>query len=115
MTSKKGPPDLHSATGKSETSVSNTTLSIGNVQEQIKTFAEALFEPNDLIEVRLIPSKHSRWVEADKLPSLASELLSENDRGQHVFVGLNPRKRNALICLIGYEDIVNVTNSQPYY
>lgn len=60
--------------------------------ECLTTFAACLWEPGDIIEVRLLPSKKSRWCRADELATLAPSLAEANARGDHVYAGANPRK-----------------------
>ena len=63
--------------------------------EQIARFTESIYEPGDLIEVRAIPSGNGRptrrWMRAVDLPDQADSLGDLNDRGAHVFFGINPR------------------------
>ena len=59
---------------------------------QIKRFAAALLEPDDLVEIRLLPGGTQRWVRASELAELASELAKENRAGRNIYFGANPRK-----------------------
>jgi len=56
-------------------------------------FLECLFEPDDLVEVRLLPSRRSMFRCAGQLHELAGELARDNAGGENVFVGVNPRRR----------------------
>ena len=59
---------------------------------QIKRFATAIFEPNDLVEIRALPGGAQRWVHASELAELANELLVENRVGRNIYFGANPRQ-----------------------
>lgn len=54
--------------------------------EAMQRFAAAVFEPQDIIEIRTLPAKQSRWVTACELSHRA-----EHD-GQNVYIGANPRR-----------------------
>ena len=56
-------------------------------------FTKCLFEPEDLVEVRLLPSKVSRFARASKLHLLDPYLAEQNAAGQNIYVGANPRIR----------------------
>lgn len=53
--------------------------------EQVRTQAECLFEPHDIVEVRCLPSRASTWHPASRLHEYAPP------QGQNVYVGANPR------------------------
>lgn len=59
----------------------------------VGTFADSLYEPDDLIEVRRLPSGRSTWHRASELPNVANDLRRDNAKGQGVFIGANPRTR----------------------
>jgi hypothetical protein len=61
--------------------------------DQLVVYAECVYDPDDLIEVRLLPCKFSRWVRAAELPQQAAILNQDNAQGQNVYAGVNPRKR----------------------
>ncbi len=58
----------------------------------LSTFARCVFEPEDIVEVRRLPSRKSSWCTAGELPSQAAELLEANNNGENLYVGLNPRR-----------------------
>src|SRR5215831_19024701 len=58
---------------------------------QIRTLSDCLYEPDDLIETRLLPSTQSHWVRAGELPEEAQRLIECNERGEDVYFGVNPR------------------------
>lgn len=62
-------------------------------QEQIEVFAMAIFEPEDIVEVRRLPSGRSTWHRAMDLADDAAEILEDNWRGENIYVGVNPRRR----------------------
>jgi len=56
-------------------------------------FLGCIFEPADLVEIRLLPSRRSIFRCAGQLHELDNELSSANAAGQNVFIGANPRRR----------------------
>ena len=56
-------------------------------------FLNCVFEPDDLVEIRIIPKGGSRFVKASCLADLDEYLASENNDGKNIYVGANPRKR----------------------
>ena len=57
-------------------------------------FIACLFEPADLLEIRLLPSRRQLFATVADLPGLGAECARANADGQNIFVGANPRKRN---------------------
>lgn len=57
------------------------------------SFVACLFDPEDLIEIRLIPRGEQQYVKAGEVVRLDDSLRSANAAGEHVYVGANPRKR----------------------
>src|SRR5688500_6137282 len=57
----------------------------------LSAHAAAVFEATDVVEVRLVPSRRSTWCPAHRLPALAASLLDDDDAGQSVYAGANPR------------------------
>ena len=56
-------------------------------------FASVIFEPEDLIEIRMLPSGKREWVKASELANLTEALTSHNLDGQNIYFGANPRVR----------------------
>lgn len=56
-------------------------------------FIACLYEPADLVEVRLLPKVRSHFSRAEHLSELDAILDGENAAGLDVFVGVNPRMR----------------------
>lgn len=59
---------------------------------QVQKFLRVLFEREDFFEFRLLPSKRSIWqtlAEVDE--QFIASLERENQAGQHIFIGVNPR------------------------
>jgi len=56
-------------------------------------FLGCIFEPADLVEIRLLPSRRSIFRCAGQLHELDGELSSANASGENIFVGVNPRRR----------------------
>ena len=57
------------------------------------SFVACVFDPDDLIEIRLIPRGEQQYVKAGEVVGLDDSLQSANAAGEHVYVGANPRKR----------------------
>lgn len=55
-------------------------------------YIEAVFEPDDLVEVRLIPSKRRHFVKVKDITGLDHQLEEGNAAGENLYVGANPRK-----------------------
>jgi KaiC/GvpD/RAD55 family RecA-like ATPase len=55
-------------------------------------FVACLFEADDIVEVRRLPSCQSTWHNAADLPSISGALIVENASGQNIYIGANPRK-----------------------
>jgi len=68
------------------------TAALAFTTEQIEAFAGAIFAPDEIIEVRRLPSRHSTWHEAGELAAQAATLLRDNAAGENIYVGANSRK-----------------------
>ena len=68
---------------------SSTTIA----REELARYAASVFEPTDVVEVRRLPSGQSTWHQAGKLAEAAESLFHDNQHGQHIYVGANPRRR----------------------
>ncbi len=58
---------------------------------QVHQFVEALYEPSDILEFRILPSRQSRWTTASTLDEVIPWLINQNNDGQSIYVGCNPR------------------------
>ncbi len=58
---------------------------------QVLQFVDALYEPSDILEFRILPSKQSRWTLASTVNDVLPWLIDMNDDGQSIYVGCNPR------------------------
>jgi len=65
---------------------------VDQVQNEVVRFVQVVFEPNDWVEIRRLPSGRSSWYQAADLPNHVEELLQDNANGENIYVGLNPRK-----------------------
>jgi len=72
--------------------LSNYSLSTTQTQVQLQQYAACVFESGDTLEIRLLPSGRSTWMLATEMPDLAEQLATENQRGQNIYGGGNPRK-----------------------
>ena len=59
---------------------------------ELKQYAECVFLPDDIAEIRLLPSAKSFFVLAKDLHKQNGNLTGQNDAGQHIYIGANPRK-----------------------
>ena len=64
------------------------------MESALETVAAALFEPDDIVELRCIGPRavHRRWTAAGRLASLAGELARFNRQGCNIYFGPNPRR-----------------------
>lgn len=65
------------------------------VKSELKRFAEIVYEPDDIVELRLLgkdkaPVKY--WIQATELPGMFSKLADHNHDGYNIYAGPNPRK-----------------------
>ena len=98
-------------------------------QEQLAQFIDTLFEPSDLVEIRVIASPTSgssmrsqlvdrKWIVAERAAEYFAHLKSHNEAGCHVFFGVNPRSRSAgiksavLLCLSVWLDFDRVSHEE---
>jgi hypothetical protein len=58
----------------------------------LAAFADCLFEPDDLIEVRRLPSGRSTWHRPSEFAQIAATLERENKGGEGIYIGVNPRR-----------------------
>ena len=56
-------------------------------------FAQCVFEPDDLVEVRLLPNPRRHYTTASELHTLDAELDKANAAVQNIYIGANPRSR----------------------
>ena len=50
------------------------------LQEQLATFVACVLDPDDIVEVRRLPSKRSTWPRTADLPRMAASLKGDNRR-----------------------------------
>lgn len=70
-----------------------TTETIQVARCQLETYAQIVFDEQDIIEIRRLPNGRSSWHLARELSALAEALLQENVVGQNLYVGINARKK----------------------
>ncbi|MFG0328578.1 MAG: DNA-primase RepB domain-containing protein [Phycisphaerales bacterium] len=56
-------------------------------------FIASAFDPDDLVEIRLIPKGESLFAKASRVADLDARLVQANKKGKGVFIGANPRRR----------------------
>ncbi|MEE9293988.1 MAG: AAA family ATPase, partial [Phycisphaerae bacterium] len=54
-------------------------------------YAAVVFEPDDTVEVRRLPSGRSTWHRAAELAEQSASLQADNAGGEHISIGPNPR------------------------
>jgi len=59
--------------------------------EQLATYTSIVAEPDDILNIRLLPSGANEFVSAANMPAMDDRLTRAN-RAQDVYVGVNPRK-----------------------
>lgn len=62
-----------------------------DTQAQLSQYVAAIYEPDDIVEVRRLPSGRSTWHAARDLPAQSQSFARENTR-EHVYFGAQPRK-----------------------
>jgi len=77
---------------KQESSALNTGGSISTVIDQLMYYTTCVFEPTDIVEIRRLPSGESTWHYAGKIAQAVESFLQENQYGQHIYIGVNPRR-----------------------
>jgi ferredoxin len=78
------PPDSTILTATHE-DASNQT------HHQVRQFVDALYEPSDILEFRILPSRQSKWTLASTVDDVIPWLIEMNGEGQSIYVGCNPR------------------------
>ncbi len=66
-----------------------------NRKTQLQTYSQMLFEPDDIVELRLIKAGAKpiqRWITAKELPEQAAMLSRFNQNGYNIYAGPNPRR-----------------------
>lgn len=58
---------------------------------KIAQFVETIFEAEDRVELRLLPRGIQRFVNATEVPQQARWLMAQNQAGQNIYIGVNPR------------------------
>jgi len=90
---KKDPAPTFSGQSVTEQKItSGVKDEIAAVQKELSRYAECVFNPADIVEVRRLPSGQSSWLEAGRLTEAAESLLKENKTSQHVYISANPRR-----------------------
>jgi len=77
---------------KQENSALNRSGCITTLQDQLTRYTNCVFEPVDTVEVRRLPFGISTWHQAGELAKVAESLAQDNQHGQHIYVGANPRR-----------------------
>ena len=61
-------------------------------RDELVRYAACAFERVDIVEVRRLPSGRSTWHEAGRLAGVARVLFRDNQRGEDIYIGANPRR-----------------------
>lgn len=65
---------------------------IAVAREAVARYAACVFRPKDVVEVRRLPCGRSSWYRANELHEATQGFMYENQHGQHIYVGANPRR-----------------------
>lgn len=60
-------------------------------QHQAEQFVDAVFDPKDLIEIRMLPAGKREWILAEDISGNIPGLNGHNLDGQNIYFGANPR------------------------
>lgn len=60
----------------------------------VHNYSSMLYALGDWVEIRRLPRRVSTWHRAADLPSLAGQLVDDNDRGENLHIGANPRREH---------------------
>ena len=90
---ERGPPSPAKASTGRKTMHGDSMPSIRRIQADLRRFLSAIFQPNDIVEVRCLPSKESSWHQPKDLVNKANRLLGPNRDGENIYFGANPRKK----------------------
>ena len=52
---------------------------------QVHQFVDAIFEPSDILEFRILPSRQSRWTLASTVDDVIPWLIEMNSDGQSIY------------------------------
>ena len=69
------------------------TLTKDVAQAQVELFSSLIWNPDDLIEVRILPKRQRIYCKANELTNHVDALWELNQDGQNIYVGVNPRIR----------------------
>jgi integrase len=58
----------------------------------IRAFVRAIYEPEDVIEIRRLPSARSTWHRAAEVEEIVLASAASNGEGENVYVSVNPRR-----------------------
>src|SRR6266700_1581341 len=63
-----------------------------NSEEQIERYVQCIYESDDIVEIRRLPSGESTWHKASEIPAQALRLQRQNELTlQNIYAGANPR------------------------
>lgn len=95
MSATKSPRRRQADAGMDSDQQHDNSLRItGNALAIDTRFVTCLFEPDDLMEVRLLPSKRQTFARAGQLLGSDADLQAANDAGENIYIGANPRRQN---------------------
>jgi hypothetical protein len=57
-------------------------------------FIGCILDPRDLVEIRFLPNRSSRFVRVSEMATLDADLESLNAREQNIYIGANPRRHD---------------------
>ncbi len=65
---------------------------VNSTAQALDCYARCVFDPCDITEERLIPSRAQDWHRASELPAQAEKLLARNWQKENIYIGGNPRR-----------------------
>lgn len=71
-----------------------TALANLSTRGQIERFITALFKPDDMVEVRLLPAGEKAWGKPAEIVQWCDRLAERNGSGENIYFGVHPRKRH---------------------
>lgn len=68
-------------------------MELKSPQENIAIYCKIMWEPDDLIEIRMLPDGPRKWVKSKDLVAEYPKLLFSNQHRLNIYVGINPRNK----------------------
>lgn len=79
--------------GTAKKQIKQPECTLDSASTQVRRFVETIAEPDDILEVRILPEGSSEFHRAAELLKRVPMLLRKNRSRQNIYVGVNARKR----------------------